>query len=444
MVSFSPLSNDQLESLSLIRSKCQLVHDNISQSQFFSLNLDNMINVEDYIISLINRDYNGMINQIPPHGRWQHFGHQNMDNLLNRLSTNRIERLKSLIDLTVISVLLDAGAGNKWKYHDNGKDFNRSEGVAIACLRMFEKGLVSSSPIDNPYMADSKGLKNVDLTSVFQCKEEGNESKSKSKSGNDKNLFDQNSNMIIGLEGRRELLGKLSEALVSNPKFFGSEARPGNMIDYLLSSATKEERELEQYQQLEQMERMEQLNGKDGNEKNLIIDIKDLWEVIVDGLGSIWSYNSNGMGDVWMCSLIKDQVPFHKLSQWLCYSLIQTMQKILPVSIRGMEFLTGLAEYRNGGLFIDMNVIKIKNKNLLNQQPLPVDHEAIIEWRALTIILIDKLWNNLRKRLGKNKEEFTLAMLLEAGTWKAGREVASATRVDGTPPLNIISNGNLF
>nr|WP_293143634.1 DUF1688 family protein [Okeania sp. SIO3I5] len=62
--------------------------------------------------------------------------------------------------------------------------------------------------------------------------------------------------------------------------------------------------------------------------------------------------------------------PFHKLSQWLTYSLLELLQE-LGLKIIGLDDLTGLAEYRNGGLFIDMELIKVKNPLILQQQHLP-------------------------------------------------------------------------
>ena len=52
------------------------------------------------------------------------------------------------------------------------------------------------------------------------------------------------------------------------------------------------------------------------------------------------------------------QVPFHKLSQWLTYSLLEPFMETLHLTFDGLELLTGLAEYRNGGLFVDFGSVK--------------------------------------------------------------------------------------
>lgn len=45
-----------------------------------------------------------------------------------------------MIDLFLVSVLLDAGAGTHWSYKstENGRVYRRSEGIAIASLEMFK------------------------------------------------------------------------------------------------------------------------------------------------------------------------------------------------------------------------------------------------------------------------------------------------------------------
>jgi hypothetical protein len=45
-----------------------------------------------------------------------------------------------MIDLFLVSVLLDAGAGTQWSYKstENGRVYRRSEGIAVATLEMFK------------------------------------------------------------------------------------------------------------------------------------------------------------------------------------------------------------------------------------------------------------------------------------------------------------------
>jgi hypothetical protein len=134
-------------------------------------------------------------------------------------------------------------------------------------------------------------------------------------------------------------------------------------------------------------------------------------------------------------------VPLHKLSQWLAYSLIEPLQEA-GVPVINIDGLTGLAEYRNGGLFIDMGVLQLKHgppDRIYN-----VADQAIIEWRSLTVALLDRIAHLVRTRLDVTDAAFPLACVLEGGTWAAGREIARQKRSDGGPPLLIHSDGTVF
>ena len=74
-----------------------------------------------------------------------------------------------------------------------------------------------------------------------------------------------------------------------------------------------------------------------------------------------------------------------------------------------------------------------------------VHSQVIIEWRALTVGLLDRVGSEICKALGKTSKELPLVKVLEAGTWKAGREIAAKLRPDKKgPPIEIISDGTLF
>src|SRR5439155_6134918 len=97
-------------------------------------------------------------------------------------------------------------------------------------------------------------------------------------------------------------------------------------------------------------------------------------------------------------------VPFHKLSQWLVYSLIEPLQEA-GFTITDTGGLTGLAEYRNGGLFLDCGVIAPREDDLL-RRPLDPFSEPVVEWRALTGGLLDRLAGGVRGRLDRSAADF--------------------------------------
>ena len=109
----------------------------------------------------------------------------------------------------------------------------------------------------------------------------------------------------------------------------------------------------------------------------------------------------------------------------------------------GIDALTGLAEYRNGGLFIDAGVLRHVNPREA-KEPHRVDSTLVVEWRTLTVALLDDVSALVRHRLGRTAEQFPLAKVLEGGTWAAGRRLAREKRVDGAPPITVISDGTVF
>lgn len=189
-----------------------------------------------------------------------------------------------------------------------------------------------------------------------------------------------------------------------------------------------------------------------GNNKK--VRIEKLWEAVMS-LGQIWpariQINGVQLGDVWPCADLTDLgnfenlVPFHKLSQWLTYSLIESIESSLDVTIEGVELMTGLPEYRNGGLLVDYGLLQLKPEQIqrgtVQVGELPCfegSDPLIVEWRALTVIYLDKIKEKVEARLNK---KLLLAQVLEGGTWTAGREIAAKLRPkDGGPPIIIKVN----
>lgn len=174
--------------------------------------------IQCHVTDLGQRDFAPDYHLIPPHGRWQHFeaGNQKrLDQLMARWSTNiqGKERCRRLLDLFLVSVLLDAGAGTRWSYSSPGspgKVFRRSEGLAIASLDMFDAGYFSSVQGD-PHRVDAQGLKSLTVEMLG------------------KGMQVSPQNPLEGLEGRTGLLQRLGEAL-ENTQIFGADRRAGNML----------------------------------------------------------------------------------------------------------------------------------------------------------------------------------------------------------------------
>jgi hypothetical protein len=369
---------------------------------------------------------------IPYHSRWRHFeaGDVNrmeeLDRLLGKL--NATERARAHIDLVVVSVLLDAGAGPYWHYTEpaTGKRFTRSEGLGVASFHAFTSGLFSSDP-DRPLQADAAGLRGLvsdRLGDAFQVSD---------------------MNPLVGLAGRATLLRRLGEAMSEQPETFGDDGRPGGIFNALVSPLgptappTAEIRAHDILSLL--LESLSCIWPAANAIDSLAADGSDAAGGIPSGdpmlaLGDCWRHRAvrgPGLTNGWM--------PFHKLSQWLTYSLIEPFEWA-GVKVRHLEALTALPEYRNGGLLIDSGVIVPRDRAWL-EHTWKAGDEFIVEWRALTIALLDELAPRVRKMLDRSEEELPLARVLEGGTWAAGRVLAQRLR-GGTPPLRIESDGTVF
>lgn len=376
----------------------------------FRVDLARLDPVADWVQRLIRSEHPTL--EVPPHSRWRNFEVGGIDRwgglAASREWTDALEFGRASIDLAMISVLIDAGAGTRWAYAEaiTGETFTRTEGLAVASLAMFASGIFSSEPFD-PLRADARalaGLTAEELADGFQVSQ---------------------SNPLVGLEGRLGLLNRLGQQLAHRSDVFGTEdgARPGGLLDHLLR------------------------RFPDGR-----VPAPAILATLLDALGPIWpgrwSLAGVSLGDTWIHhKLVTDDatnqlMPIHKLSQWLTYSLIE------PLSWAGLEItnldgLTGLAEYRNGGLLIDGGILVLRDPEAASR-PHTVDEELVVEWRALTIAVIDRLAAIIRQGLGRNALNFPLACVLEGGTWLAGRRLARERRPDGSPPLTIVSDGTVF
>ncbi len=346
--------------------------------------------------------------QIPFHSRWRHFEAGGLDRKaeLDRLLAGRDgpARARAMVDLTVVSVLLDAGAGPTWTYREpaTGLRLGRSEGLGVASFRAFTAGLFSTDP-DDPLRVDAAGLAALSaqqLAEAFQADAD---------------------NPLVGLDGRHALLHRLGLALAGAPQTFGADARPGGLVDALCPPGSA------------------------------AVRAHDILTLILATLGGIWpnatTIGDQSVGDCWRhaavpgAGLTAGWMPFHKLSQWLTYSLLEPFGWS-GVTVTGLDELTGLPEYRNGGLLLDTGVLRLRDPDWAHQ-PFTAADELVVEWRALTVALLDELAPLVRAALGVDATRMPLACVLEGGTWAAGRALAGRLR-DGQPPLTVVSDGTVF
>ncbi len=393
--------------------------------QHFRCDLNQLDKVANYVINVMRDEYPNL--SIPFHSRWRHFEVGNVPRIAELeeklTGLTPLEKAQTKFDLAIISVLLDAGAGSDWQYHEQetGLVFRRSEGLAVASFRMFCQGAFSSDA-ERPLQADAQGLQGLTVDKLAQ------------------GFQVSQTNPLLGVEGRLELLQRLGRSLISEPHLFGTEnPRPGNLVNYLLGSQV----------------------GRQGTGFTPLSSPSPLptslaattvLSAVLQGLGNIWpgrlAIAGVNLGDVWVHSALKGErpsdqyVPFHKLSQWLTYSLLEPLQE-LGLEITGLDQMTGLPEYRNGGLCLDLGLLEVKNTAILQERHLP-GSEVIVEWRSLTVSLLDKIAAAIRQQLNLSAVDLPLVKVLQGGTWTAGRRIAAHLRVGGVPPLQIESDGTVF
>lgn len=182
----------------------------------------------------------------------------------------------------------------------------------------------------------------------------------------------------------------------------------------------------------------------------------------MDSLAPIWpstrtQIDGISLGDAWPCSVMPSHpthpweniVPFHKLTQWLTYSLMAPMTKLLHVHFAGAHLLTGLPEYRNGGLLVDIGLMTLKPEDTKrglaqyqrnaqvagqpNMEVVPlftVEDDVIVEWRAATVGFLDELLVEVNMLLGlSGPDKLSLAQMLEAGSWKVSHAASLVRKV---------------
>ena len=353
----------------------------------WTVDLDRLADATDLTAAVTRENYPDLA--IPFHARARHFvaGPPRLP------EGDPAERGRAAFDLVILSVLLDAGTGPGWRFADpvSSGTYTRSEGLAVASQRMAEAGELN----------DLVGLDADRLARAFQVSDD---------------------NPLAGLEGRAALLRRLGAQVTARPDLFPG-GRPGGLYDTLAARA-----------------------GSGALPAPAIL------EALLEALGPIWAdrlqIEGVDLGDCWRHPALRRDdasdglVPLHKLSQWLSYSLIEPLEES-GITVTNVDGLTGLAEYRNGGLFVDLGVLVLTDPADATRAH-HVSDPLIVAWRAMTVALLDRMAPLVRNRLGVDEAGFPLARMLEGGSWAAGRRIAAELRPGGGPPFTIISDGTVF
>lgn len=382
-----------------VRTQCERVTAHVrAGGGCFRLHENRLDMCANQVVATTRRNYPDL--NIPYHSRWRHFGSEG-DVLLDRYlahvaELDGIEAARVGFDLIIPSVLLDAGAGSAWSYLPEGSTerVGRSEGLGLASLAMFVAGDFACGDAPRSDAAALRQLSSEQLRSGFQVSD---------------------ANPLVGENGRLAVLRSLGDAIAMRPDVFPN-GRPGDLVDHFLATGA--------------------------------LSAAAILEALLDVLSPIWpdrlELDGIRLGDAWVYEPFGDDVgaivPFHKLSQWLTYSLVETLERS-GIAVTGLERLTGLPEYRNGGLLYETGVISLRDPTLATSPQRP-DSQVIVEWRALTVSLLDDVADRVRQQL--DRPELLLAEILEGGTWATGRQLAFQRDPAGTPPITLDSDGTVF
>ena len=361
--------------------------------------------VAELVIAVTRANYPNL--RIPVHGRLGHFRAGGVDRVAELIEACGGDGVaaEALVDLVVVSVLIDAAAGDAWRYREaaTGLELARSEGLAVASLRAFQAGLFSADAL-LPLRVDAAALRGIDEATLGDALQVG----------------PVGDNALVGLEGRASLLRRLGEVLDDNAALFPG-GRPSGLLKVVKAR---------------------------GGE----VRAADLLGDLLEGLGPIWpgrlELGGVNLGDCWRhpaaggTGMSAGLVPFHQLSQRLAYSLFEPFE-LGGVKVVQHGAMTGLAEHRNGGLLLDLGVI-VPRYDAITRNVYPVDAEVVVEWRALTVALLDWVADAVREKLQVTPDQLPLARILEGGTWHAGRQLARERRPGGGSPIRVESDGTVF
>jgi hypothetical protein len=339
-------------------------------------------------------------------------GHDRLAPLRARMAGDPDELARVLFEVAIISILLGAGAGSRWRYHEKatGIAIGRTEGLALASFHAYAAGIFSSVP-GQPLRADADALDVLDAMRLARA------------------LDVRSDNPMDGLGGRTELMSQLGSAMRAASHLFGDEPRLGRLFDAM--------------------------KARSGTSRT--IPARRMLAMILEAFSPIWPSRCTVMGvhlgDVWPHPAAGGSgpgaglVPFHTFAQWMTYSLIPVLEGA-DVRVEGVGELAGMTEYRTCGLFVDDGVL-VPRHEAVTRDVHDVGAEVIVEWRALSLALLDRLGRGLREELFGHADAgpddvLPAACVIEGGTWAAGREAAKERRADGSPPIQARTDGTVF
>jgi hypothetical protein len=377
----------------------------LGQLEHFSIDLLKLDAVIDAVVRVTRAGYADL--SVPPHACWRYFEIGEFDRWGMLASARDWPSPTSLgqaaVDLAFISVLLDGLAGPGWAYAEaaTGETFPRSEGLALASLVMFAGGTFSTDPYD-PFRVDARALASLTIEELSD------------------GLQVSRSNTLVGLEERLPAINRLGQYIAFEPEMFSTDTgiRPGGLVDYVTRLG---------HGSISASHLMQLVL------KPLLAAAPGPYALGGVALGDSWPHRRIVIGDD-----SDGLMPFHQTAQWLTHSLIEPFVWA-GLDVTDLDGLTGLPDIWSGGLLLDMGLLRLRDPAQQGAVH-AIGSELVVEFRALTVALVDKIADGVRKRLGRAASTFPLTCVLEGGTIAAGRRIAREKRPDGAPALVIASD----
>lgn len=351
----------------------------------------------------------------PPLGsRWRDFevgGRDRWRELVSNLAGASPEEIaRARFDLALVSAVLDADAGDAWTYPEaeTGTAIGRNEGVAVASFRAFQKGLFSSRAGD-PLRVDAAGLSKITaegLEAAFPGAAE---------------------HPLHALPARAALLRHVGAALLQTSHLFGAgeAVRFGALYDVLARRAAR---------------------GTLAARDVFAAVIEALDPALAASVGTPTTVDGAALSDVWRHAAAggagpsEGLLPLHRNAQLLAYSLIEPLEEA-GHTVADVGDLTALPDAWAGGLLIDGELLVPRLEGTVAVVH-SASSEVVIEWRALTVSLLDRVAEAVRKELGVSAEALPVGHLLPA-IRAAGRAAAHDRRGADIPPIRVDGDGVL-
>ena len=347
--------------------------------------------------------------QIPPYGVWRDFEESGIDRWGALASARAFETAEEMLmasaDLAILGCFMKTGRPENWVFNDPMTETAATgkQASALAAFHMFAAGSFSSDMSD-PFRVDAETLISLEpeeLAAGLQWDRE------------------EDAALLVAMQRH---LKRIGEALALRSDLFseGEVTRPGILAARLARDS-------------------------DG-----AVSATRLLDNLLEALAPVWEGGAQSddimLGDSFRHSALPgdevDQVvPFHLAAQEMVYSMLEPFAWA-GVEVDGLESLTGPSDETHAALFIKAGVMEIREAD--KALTLEEAQDQMVEIRAVTGALIDRLAELLRKELEVPADQLPLTCILEGGTSHAGNRILRQDQVIAKKLGHFLNPGSVF